>query len=193
MDYYRTLGLSIDATKEEIKEAYRRSALDYHPDRHTQSSGEIRDRAALRFKQASEAYQVLVDDRKRADYDVSRHRGGGFGGWSSGASSGPAGPGYSGRGYGYGGGGGVDHARRSTGGMGSTFDLGALFKFMNTHGFLMSIAFASLLIGGAVLGDRSVEKLWKINNMGKSFEEAMVSIEKVRVQKENNIEVQRRT
>nr|QEG03136.1 chaperone protein DnaJ 72 isoform X1 [Cymbidium ensifolium] len=143
MDHYKTLGVSRDATKEEIKESFRRCALDFHPDRHVQSSEVVRQRAILRFKQASAAYEVLIDDRKRADYDFSRRHGGGFGGWSGGVSP-AASAGYAGRGYGGGSGGG--YPRRSAGGGGSGLNVEYLFKFMTTRGFLLSLAFASFAV-----------------------------------------------
>lgn len=60
-DYYKVLGIPRNATKEEIKKAYRRLAHQYHPDK--QSGNEIK------FKEINEAYQVLSDDGKRAQYD----------------------------------------------------------------------------------------------------------------------------
>ncbi|THU54735.1 hypothetical protein C4D60_Mb10t28270 [Musa balbisiana] len=59
MDHYKTLGLGRNATKGEIKEAFRRSALKFHPDKHSQSSKEVREGASLMFKQASEAYEGI--------------------------------------------------------------------------------------------------------------------------------------
>lgn len=70
MDHYKVLGLNRNATKDEIKEAFRRLALQFHPDKHTQSSASVRDTATLRFKQISEAYDILSDDRKRAQYNI---------------------------------------------------------------------------------------------------------------------------
>lgn len=82
-DYYEVLGVSRDASEQELKSAYRKQALKYHPDRNPgdQASEE-------RFKEASEAYQVLSDADKRAAYDRFGHAGvsgagpSGFGGFS---------------------------------------------------------------------------------------------------------------
>lgn len=63
-DYYEALGLSRGATQEEIKKAYRKHALKYHPDRNPGDK-----QAEKNFKQISEAYEVLSDDKKRQIYD----------------------------------------------------------------------------------------------------------------------------
>ncbi|MDW8083892.1 MAG: DnaJ domain-containing protein [Candidatus Caldarchaeum sp.] len=63
-DYYEILGVPRNATKEEIKRAYRRLALQYHPDRNKSPDAEEK------FKEISEAYAVLVDDEKRRLYDM---------------------------------------------------------------------------------------------------------------------------
>ena len=68
-DYYEVLGLQKDATKEQIKGAYRKLALQYHPDRNKSAGAEDR------FKEVSEAYAVLSDDAKRAQYDRFGHEG----------------------------------------------------------------------------------------------------------------------
>jgi molecular chaperone DnaJ len=62
-DYYEVLGVSRDALKEDIKRAYRKLALQYHPDRNKDPD------AAERFREVSEAYAVLSDDEKRQQYD----------------------------------------------------------------------------------------------------------------------------
>jgi DnaJ-class molecular chaperone len=66
-DYYAILGLSPEATEEEIKKAYRRLALQYHPDRNPGNR-----QAEEKFKEISEAYAVLIDQRKRNEYDQFR-------------------------------------------------------------------------------------------------------------------------
>ena len=64
-DYYKTLGLDKSASAEEIKKAYRKMAMKYHPD-HTKGD----KTAEETFKQISEAYAVLSDKEKRKQYDT---------------------------------------------------------------------------------------------------------------------------
>ena len=69
-DYYDVLGVARDASADDIKKAYRRLAMKYHPDR---SAGEPENEA--KFKEAKEAYEVLKDQDKRAAYDQFGHEG----------------------------------------------------------------------------------------------------------------------
>ncbi len=69
-DYYEILGVSKGAGKEEIKKAYRKMALQYHPDRNPDNK-----EAEAKFKEASEAAEVLLDDNKRTRYDQLGHAG----------------------------------------------------------------------------------------------------------------------
>ncbi len=69
-DYYEVLGINRDANEEEIKKAYRRLALKYHPDKNPGDK-----EAEENFKEASEAYQVLNDSQKRVRYDRFGHAG----------------------------------------------------------------------------------------------------------------------
>ena len=83
-DYYELLGVSRDVSDQDLKSAYRKQALKYHPDRNPGDHA-----AEERFKQASEAYQVLSDADKRAAYDRYGHAGvsgaaQGFNGFSGG-------------------------------------------------------------------------------------------------------------
>ena len=76
-DYYEVLGVSKSATADEIKKAYRKKAIQYHPDRNPGDK-----EAEEKFKEAAEAYEVLSDENKRARYDQYGHNMGpqGFGG-----------------------------------------------------------------------------------------------------------------
>jgi molecular chaperone DnaJ len=68
-DYYEILGVDKKATKDEIRRAYRKLALKYHPDRNKEPD------AAEKFKEISEAYAILSDDNKRMQYDQFGHAG----------------------------------------------------------------------------------------------------------------------
>ena len=80
-DYYETLGISRNAAAEDIKKAYRQMAMKYHPDRN-QGDKESEEK----FKQAAEAYSILIDSDKRVVYDKYGYeglRGEGMGGFSN--------------------------------------------------------------------------------------------------------------
>ena len=83
-DYYELLGLTKGASAEEIKKAYRKMAMQYHPDRNPGDA-----EAEAKFKDCSEAYEVLKDEQKRAAYDRFGHaafeNGGAGGGGRGGA------------------------------------------------------------------------------------------------------------
>lgn len=68
-DYYEVLCISKDATDNEIKKAYRKLAIKYHPDRQSSKSDKEKKEAEENFKEATEAYEVLSDKDKRARYD----------------------------------------------------------------------------------------------------------------------------
>lgn len=70
-DYYEVLGVSKDASADELKKAYRKLAMKWHPDRNPDNQEE----ASEKFKEASEAYEVLSDGEKRARYDRYGHEG----------------------------------------------------------------------------------------------------------------------
>jgi len=63
-DYYEVLGVQKNASKDDIKKAYRKLAIQYHPDKNPGNK-----EAEEKFKEATEAYEVLVDDKKKAAYD----------------------------------------------------------------------------------------------------------------------------
>ncbi len=103
-DYYELLGLARGASADEIKKAYRKLAMQHHPDRNPGDQA-----AEHKFKEINEAYDVLKDEQKRAAYDRFGHaafenggRGGGGGG------GGPGGPGFGGFNFEFGSGGFAD-------------------------------------------------------------------------------------
>ncbi|MGB5263216.1 MAG: molecular chaperone DnaJ [Lutimonas sp.] len=81
-DYYEVLGVSKSASAVEIKKAYRKKAIENHPDKNPDDK-----KAEERFKEAAEAYEVLSDENKKARYDQYGHsafEGGGYGGFGGG-------------------------------------------------------------------------------------------------------------
>lgn len=85
-DYYEVLGVSKSAEDKEIKKAYRKLAIKYHPDKNPDDSS-----AEEKFKEAAEAYEILSDSQKKARYDQYGHAGmggaaGGHGGFGGGMS-----------------------------------------------------------------------------------------------------------
>lgn len=89
-DYYEVLGLQKNAGEDEIKKAYRRLAMKYHPDRNT---GDKSVEAERQFKEVKEAYEVLSNSQKRAAYDQFGHAG-----VDPSIGGGRAGPGFGGAG-----------------------------------------------------------------------------------------------
>lgn len=96
-DYYEILGISKNASNDEIKKAYRKKALEHHPDR----GGDQEE-----FKKINEAYQILSDPQKRQQYDAFGSAGpsSGFGGFSSSQGEGFGGFGDGGFDFSFGGG-----------------------------------------------------------------------------------------
>src|SRR6185369_1861806 len=71
-DYYDVLGVPKNASDDDIKKAYRKLAMKHHPDR---NQGEETKKSEEKFKEAKEAYEVLSDGSKRANYDQYGHAG----------------------------------------------------------------------------------------------------------------------
>jgi molecular chaperone DnaJ len=143
-DYYAVLGVSASATQDEIKKQYRKLAAKHHPDKNQNDP-----KAADRFKEISEAYQVIGDAEKRKQYDQMRQLGA-FGGSRPGAGGGAGG----GCGGGFGGGApgaGYRYEEFDIGGLGG---LGDIFSSM---------------FGGARPGGRQQ----KVNERGQDIEAAL--------------------
>ena len=91
-DYYEVLGVAKDASEADIKKAYRKAAMKYHPDKFSNASEKEKKEAEEKFKEVNEAYQVISDKEKRAQYDRFGHAafeqgGPGAGGFGGGFSS----------------------------------------------------------------------------------------------------------
>lgn len=100
-DYYEVLGVKRNATPDELKKAYRKLAVQFHPDKNQGDK-----KSEERFKEASEAYEVLSDEKKRQQYDQFGH---GFAAFSgAGAGAGAGGPFRGGNPFGGGGFGGFE-------------------------------------------------------------------------------------
>jgi molecular chaperone DnaJ len=87
-DYYATLGVAKDASAEDLKKAYRKLAMQYHPDRNPGDKA-----AEAKFKECGEAYEILKDEQKRAAYDRFGHAA-----FENGGAGGPGGFDFSGAG-----------------------------------------------------------------------------------------------
>lgn len=131
MDHYKVLGLPRSASKEEIKEAFRKLAVKLHPDKHSHSPKAVRESTTLRFKQVSEAYQVLIDDRKRADYNFRSSRSHNYNANTSNYGHG-YGYGYSATNYG-------GKYRRASGAS-SAFE--NVLRYVTTRAFLLNLSVA---------------------------------------------------
>lgn len=92
-DFYEVLGIAKGASDTEIKKAYRKAAMKYHPDKFSGANESEKKEAEDKFKEINEAYQILSDENKRAQYDRFGHAAfengggagaGGFGGFSGG-------------------------------------------------------------------------------------------------------------
>lgn len=155
-DYYEILGVAKNSSSEEIKKAYRRKALEWHPDRN-KSEG-----ATTKFKEINKAYEVLSDPQKRQTYDQF-----GEAAFSQGsaASQGPFGGGQSGR-YGP-----FSYTYSSSGG-------GSPFDGVDFAGFTDPFEIFEQFFGSASPFGRSSRKQRKVYRLTLDFMEAVKGVEK---------------
>ncbi|KAL5731510.1 hypothetical protein ACHQM5_004231 [Ranunculus cassubicifolius] len=142
MNHYKVLGLNKNATKAEIKEAFRKMALQFHPDKHTHSPKNVRDEAVLKFRAASIAYQALIT-REGSKYDNASSSRANYNSQSRSSSS-SGGQGYSsGKSQSQSG-----YKPRSSTSTASKwgFDPRATLQYMTSRPFHRNLAFASLLL-----------------------------------------------
>lgn len=145
MSYYDELGLSKTASDEEIKKSYRRLAHKYHPDK----GGSSED--AAKFKKANEAYQVLSDKQKRAEYDQFGHDN-----YKRSQQNGGGGGGFSGFDFGEGG-------SFNFSGFGGGGGLNDIFESFFGQAFLTLQAEVEISVAQAVLGEKISVKVGQEN------------------------------
>ncbi|KAL2631016.1 hypothetical protein R1flu_015702 [Riccia fluitans] len=191
-DYYKVLGVSRDASQAEVKRAFRRLALRFHPDRHVNSSEQSKHAAGLRFKELSEAYEILRDEKKRATYN-REGRAGFRRGYDQGSSYQRA------------------QAYRRTAGEDAWktqygeepfhtrgfYPEGRYrapfrwrfgfphFGFTRADYFFHGVIFVVAAVG-FTLADKTFDSFWKNRNTGKSFEEAMEAVDREKRSKLEN-------
>lgn len=165
-DYYSLLNVSRSATADEIKKSYRKLAMQFHPDKNPGDK-----KAEEKFKELSEAYEVLSDEKKREMYDQFGHAGtqGGFGAGGPGGPFGGAG-GYGGfRGGPFGGGGGTGGAQGAD-------------NFQDIFGDMFGEIFGARGAGGGTAGGRRRQPPKGSDlryTLNISFEESAMGTEKV--------------
>eukprot|EP00250_Pteridium_aquilinum_P015744 c22739_g1_i2 orf=85-624(+) len=166
MDLYKVLGVTREATGEELKKAYRHIALQSHPDRHAQASKQQQEAAACRFREASEAYKILIDPLKRAIYNRGERpqHGHGF-------SNPSYGPGYANPNYG----GSRNHWHRQHYHASSRHGrpLWSLRLSLSPIDVAFHTVLAGTLIIGFFYGGLIGKAIWEGRNAGKSFEDVL--------------------
>lgn len=157
-DYYKTLGVEKSASKDDIKKAFRKLAHEYHPDKKTGNEA--------KFKEVNEAYQVLSDDQKRAQYDRFGSNGPQFGGAGA---------------QGFGGFDPSDFSRAGFGGFNINFD-----GFGNGQEFDLNDIFSAFSGGG--FGRRVRKGRDIMLNLTLSFKESILGVSKTIKIPSNSVE-----
>lgn len=162
-DLFRVLGVSQDVSTEDLKAAFRKQALAYHPDRHVHSTEAVKNEAAAKFKVLSEAYEVLSNDQKRTAYKASMRMGHSYGGST-----------YSHQGVS------TDYARANPYAHHSRISLWRLFQRSLGASVARRVEFVILcgLAGGALALAANMDNLWKYRNEHRGFKAMMQRREK---------------
>jgi curved DNA-binding protein CbpA len=178
IDYYKVLGIAKNATESEVKSAFRKLALKFHPDRHATSSQVNQDAANKRFKEVAEAYEVLSDEKRRRIYNSGGRPGSHYGNThQTYRRGGDAARGTYNQGAYYQGG--FHPGRRKASPFSWNFSsLGFGRNDYIFHSLIITVA----IIGFATAGS-AVDSIWKRQNKGRSFEEAMEAVERRREQR----------
>lgn len=167
MDLYSVLGVNRSATKQQIKEAYRKQALQHHPDKHAEQSERVRADHAFRFREASEAYDILGDDVKREMYNRSGRTAAARAGASGHSRSASHGYGGSNTNYNYTYQGARATYTRPRRGL---WSIAQMIAARSSRGdALFHAAMLGCVLGGGLIAGNAGDWLWQSSNRGKLF------------------------
>ncbi|DBA97435.1 hypothetical protein WJX77_005859 [Trebouxia sp. C0004] len=167
MDLYKVLGVSRSASQDEVKKAFRKLALECHPDRNTSGSKASADQAEQRFRAVSEAYEVLGDANKRDLYN--RGQAGGYsrsaaGNWNSATSQQYYSPPRARSGW-------ANYRYQQQKQSGVSRNLSAMLRGMTRVDGYFHLLLAGALVGGLLFMNTAGESMWNSMNKGKLFKD----------------------
>jgi len=161
-DPYRILGIERHASKEEIKRAFRKKALEYHPDIHQSSPESVQKRAAEQYEKVARAYEVLSNPQRS---HVHPSQGGAAPSWR------PRPAGYQHTSY---------YRQRKRHGSVSP---GFFYTFKKSGSLAITVALGCICIGGLYVFDPWIQEMWIQRNKGKLFQDMVDEIHERRKQK----------
>lgn len=167
MDLYRVLGVSRNASQDDVKKAFRKLALECHPDRNTGGSKASADHAEQRFRAVSEAYEVLGNANKRDMYN--RGQAGGYprssaGNWNSATSQQYYSPTRARAGW-------ANYRYQQQKQSGFSRSLSAMLRGMTRVDGYFHLLLAGALVGGLLFMNTAGESMWNSMNKGKLFKD----------------------
>ncbi|KAL0035293.1 hypothetical protein WJX79_010674 [Trebouxia sp. C0005] len=167
MDLYKVLGVPRSASQDEVKKAFRKLALECHPDRNTGGSKASADHAEQRFRAVSEAYEVLGDANKRDLYN--RGQAGGYprssaGNWNSATSQQYYSPPRARSGW-------ANYRYQQQKQSGVSRNLSAMLRGMTRVDGYFHLLLAGALVGGLLFMNTAGESMWNSMNKGKLFKD----------------------